>query len=97
MSPLMLRPLVNRQVNAVAEGVGGLVRQRLLQVPEHDSDEEVLLARPGAEAAGRWGGQPVAGASGKHTDFLDIPCRTPKGIADPVAESFLVLVFGYRC
>ena len=52
MRPLVLRPLVNRQVNAVTEGVGGLVRQRLLQVPEHDADEEVLLARPGPEAAG---------------------------------------------
>src|SRR5271165_7405826 len=83
MSPLILCPLVNCQVNAVAEGVAGLVRQRLLQVPEHDADEEVLLARPGPEAPGRCCGQLVAGGGGKHADFLDARRAIAEGIADP--------------
>ncbi len=51
--PLVVGPLVKRPVDAVAEGVGGLVGECLVQVAEDDADEEVLLPRPGAEAADR--------------------------------------------
>ena len=79
----MLRPGVNRQVDPVAEGVGGLAGQRLLQVPEHNADQEIPLARLGSEAADRRCGQPVAGGSGKHADLLHVRRIIAKGVADP--------------
>src|SRR6266566_3213795 len=68
---VVLRSLVDGQVNPVADRVGGLVSQGLLEIPEHHADEEILLARPGPEAARRRLRQPFARGSGKHPNLLD--------------------------
>lgn len=52
-SQLVPCSLVNREVDPVSQGVGGLVGQRPFQVTQHDADQEILLARPGPETADR--------------------------------------------
>ena len=79
-------------VDPVAEPVGRLVRQRGIQVPEHDAHEQVPLARQGTEPGDRRRGQPLAGRGGKDPDLLDAARVRAERVPDPVAESLLVLV-----
>lgn len=51
--PLVFRPLMKRPVDPVAEGVGGLVRECLVQIAEDNAHEEVLLPRLGSQATDR--------------------------------------------
>jgi len=49
--PLVFRPLMKRPVDAVTEGIGGLVCEGFFQIAEDDAHEEVLLPRLRPEAA----------------------------------------------
>jgi hypothetical protein len=82
---------VQRPVDPVAEPVSGLVRQRGVQVPEHDPHEHVPLAGPGAEPGDRRRGQLLARRVGQHRDTLDAARVRAESIPDPVAERLLVL------
>ena len=55
--PLVFGPLMERPVDAVTEGVGGLVRECLVQIAQDDAHKKVLLPRSGPEAADRWRGR----------------------------------------
>jgi len=92
--PLVFRSLVKCAVDLVAQGVCGLAGQCLVQVAEDDAHEEVLLPRLRAEAADRGRAQLLAGGGGKHPDLLDAARAGAEGIADAVAEGFLIVVPG---
>src|ERR1700740_3315007 len=94
--PLVLRALVDRQVDPVTEPVGSLVRQRLLQIPQHHADQEVLLARPGPQTPGGRPGEPGVRGGGKDAYLLDARCVGAESLPDAVAERLLVLVLVYR-
>jgi hypothetical protein len=51
--PLIFRPLMERPVDPITQGVGGLVGEGLLQIPEDDAHQEVLVPWPRPEAADR--------------------------------------------
>ncbi len=51
--PLVSRPLMQRPVDPVTEGVGGLVCECLFQIPEDDAHQKVLLPRFRSETADR--------------------------------------------
>src|SRR5262252_2878927 len=93
--PLVVSSLVESPVDPVAEDVGGLVRQRLVEVPEHDAHQQVLLARAGPKAGDCRCGQLRPGGGRKYPDFLDTASVRAKGLPDLIAEGLLVLVGGY--
>src|SRR2546430_454674 len=84
----MLRPFVNRGVDAVAELICLGVCEGPRRVPENDADETVLLTRPEAQPLDclRW--QLVAPCLGQDRDGLDALDAVGQRGPHPVSELF---------
>src|SRR6185369_12245585 len=92
--PLVFGPLMKGLVDPVAQGVGGLVGECFVEIAEDDAHQEVRLPWSGSEAGDRGCGQLLVGGGGKYPDLLDAVRVGAEGIADAVAEGFLVIVLG---
>src|SRR5947207_5834746 len=92
--PLVFGPLMKGLVDPVAQGVGGLVGECFVEIAEDDAHKEVRLPWSGSEAGDRGCGQVLVGGGGKYPDLRDAVRVGAEGIADAVAEGFVVIVLG---